>query len=197
MKNFGKLLLTLLLCFSVVGWSNSKSTENITKELKEAGYTIKYNSDEYTTVTVSESSGGKEKSQYIGYVEDDAISSIAYIELPEDSENYEDMIIGFIYASEDSDSEVTDTVKEAAEKKLKKLDLTIDDLAKGDNLFFAATGITEGDLLSGVKHIGSNRAKTQSVVMRAKTGTIRFVDAIHSLDKNEILVDLMKKYNIE
>ena len=54
----------------------------------------------------------------------------AYIELPEDSENYEDMIIGFIYASEDSDSEVTDTVKEAAEKKLKKLDLTIDDLAK-------------------------------------------------------------------
>ena len=33
--------------------------------------------------------------------------------------------------------------------------------------------------------------------MRAKTGTIRFVDAIHSLDKNEILVDLMKKYNIE
>ena len=46
MKNFGKLLLTLLLCFSVVGCSNSKSTENITKELKEAGYTIKYNSDE-------------------------------------------------------------------------------------------------------------------------------------------------------
>ena len=38
------------------------------------------------------------------------------------------MIIGFIYASEDSDSEVTDTVKEAAEKKLEKLDLTIDDL---------------------------------------------------------------------
>ena len=76
MKNFGKLLLTLLLCFSVVGCSNSKSTENITKELKEAGYTIKYNSDEYTTVTVSESSGGKEKSQYIGYVEDDAISCL-------------------------------------------------------------------------------------------------------------------------
>ena len=82
------------------------------------------------------------------------------------------------------------------DEELEKV-LTIDDLAKGDNLFFAATGITEGDLLSGVKHIGRNRAKTQSVVMRAKTGTIRFVDAIHSLDKNEILVDLMKKYNIE
>ncbi len=75
--------------------------------------------------------------------------------------------------------------------------LSIDDLAKGDNLFFAATGITEGDLLQGVKNIGNNKAKTQSVVMRAKTGTIRFVDAIHSLDKNDILVDLMKKYNME
>ena len=75
--------------------------------------------------------------------------------------------------------------------------LTIDDLAKGDELFFAATGITEGDLLKGVIQIGNNRAKTQSVVMRAKTGTIRFVDAIHNLDKNDILVDLMKKYNME
>ncbi|WP_353654882.1 class II fructose-bisphosphatase [Clostridium sp. CCUG 7971] len=75
--------------------------------------------------------------------------------------------------------------------------LDIDDLAKGDNLFFAATGITEGDLLEGVKHVGGNKAKTQSVVMRAKTGTIRFVDAIHSLDKNDILVELMKKYNME
>lgn len=75
--------------------------------------------------------------------------------------------------------------------------LLIDDLAKGDNLFFAATGITEGYLLEGVKNIDDNKAKTQSVVMRAKTGTIRFVDAIHSLDKNDILVELMKKYNMD
>lgn len=75
--------------------------------------------------------------------------------------------------------------------------LLIDDLAKGDNLFFAATGITEGYLLEGVKNIDDNKAKTQSVVMRAKTGTIRFVDAIHNLDKNDILVELMKKYNMD
>lgn len=75
--------------------------------------------------------------------------------------------------------------------------LSIDDLAKGDELFFAATGITEGDLLKGVIQVGSDKAKTQSVVMRAKTGTIRFVDAIHNLDKNDILVELMKKYNME
>ena len=75
--------------------------------------------------------------------------------------------------------------------------LTIDDLAKGDDLFFAATGITEGNLLKGVVNIGGNKARTESVVMRGKTGTIRFVNAIHNLDKNEILIDLMKKYNME
>ena len=75
--------------------------------------------------------------------------------------------------------------------------LLIDDLAKGDDLFFAATGITQGDLLKGVVSIGNNKATTQSVVMRGKTGTIRFVDAIHNLDKNDILVDLMKKYNMD
>ena len=75
--------------------------------------------------------------------------------------------------------------------------LTIDDLANGDDLFFAATGITEGNLLKGVIHVGDNKAKTESVVMRGKTGTIRFVNAIHNLDKNEILIDLMKKYNME
>lgn len=72
--------------------------------------------------------------------------------------------------------------------------LYLDDLAKGEDLFFAATGITDGDLLKGVISIGNQRATTQSVVMRAKTGTIRFVDAIHRLDKNDILIDLMKKY---
>ncbi len=75
--------------------------------------------------------------------------------------------------------------------------LTLDDLAQGEDLFFAATGITEGNLLKGVINIGNDKIKTESVVMRGKTGTIRFVDAIHSLDKNEILIDLMKKYNME
>ncbi|MPM41507.1 Fructose-1,6-bisphosphatase class 2 [bioreactor metagenome] len=75
--------------------------------------------------------------------------------------------------------------------------LTLEDLAKGDDLFFAATGITEGNLLKGVINVGDNKAKTESIVMRGKTGTIRFVDATHNLDKNEILVDLMKKYNME
>lgn len=128
MKKFGKLLLTLLLCFVFVGCSNGKSTKNITKQLKEADYTIKYKSDEYTTITISESKNGKEKSQYIAYVENDKISNIAYIELPENSEDYDNMIIGYIFVSEKSDFDVDKAAKNAAEKKLKKLDLTIDDL---------------------------------------------------------------------
>lgn len=74
--------------------------------------------------------------------------------------------------------------------------LLLEDLAKGDELFFAATGITDGDLLKGVVSLGNDRITTNSVVMRAKTGTIRFVDAIHSVDKNDILTDLMGKYSI-
>ena len=74
--------------------------------------------------------------------------------------------------------------------------LSLEDLAQGDELFFAATGITDGDLLKGVVSLGNNRITTNSVVMRAKTGTIRFVDAIHSVDKNDILTDFMGKYSI-
>ena len=74
--------------------------------------------------------------------------------------------------------------------------LSLEDLAKGDELFFAATGITDGDLLIGVVSLGNDRLTTNSVVMRAKTGTIRFVDAIHAVDKNDILTDLMGKYSI-
>ncbi|MBZ2174944.1 class II fructose-bisphosphatase [Schnuerera sp. xch1] len=61
--------------------------------------------------------------------------------------------------------------------------LTMEDLAKGKEIVFAATGVTNGELLKGVVYYGNNRAKTYSVVMRAETGTIRFVEAIHRMDK--------------
>lgn len=72
--------------------------------------------------------------------------------------------------------------------------LTLEDLVSGNEAFFAATGISDGELLKGVVYYGNNWAKTHSVVMRAKTGTIRFIEARHRLDKNEILVELMKKH---
>jgi fructose-1,6-bisphosphatase II len=60
--------------------------------------------------------------------------------------------------------------------------LTADDLVRGDNCFFAATGITDGELLRGV-HYDPKGATTQSLVMRSKSGTVRRVDAHHQLKK--------------
>jgi len=60
--------------------------------------------------------------------------------------------------------------------------LTTDDLVGGDNCFFAATGVTDGELLRGV-HYDRSGASTQSLLMRSKSGTVRQVDARHRLDK--------------
>ncbi|HEX9529800.1 MAG TPA: class II fructose-bisphosphatase [Acidimicrobiales bacterium] len=60
--------------------------------------------------------------------------------------------------------------------------LTTDDLVAGDNCFFVATGITDGELLRGV-HYDSKGASTQSLVMRSKSGTVRRIDARHRLPK--------------
>ena len=54
----------------------------------------------------------------------------------------------------------------------------MDDLVKGDDAIFAATGITDGELLRGVQFKGgpNGYATTHSVVMRAKSGTVRFIE---------------------
>lgn len=65
--------------------------------------------------------------------------------------------------------------------------LTLDDLVCGQDIFFAATGITDGDLLKGVRFLSKRKVMTHSVVMRSSTGTIRFVEAMHDLDKKELL----------
>jgi fructose-1,6-bisphosphatase II len=60
--------------------------------------------------------------------------------------------------------------------------LTANDLVRGDNCFFAATGITDGELLRGV-HYDARGATTSSLVMRSKSGTVRRVEARHALEK--------------
>lgn len=62
--------------------------------------------------------------------------------------------------------------------------LTMDDLVSSEDVFFAATGITDGELLDGVKYF-PNGARTHSLVVRGVTGTVRQVIATHSLDKLE------------
>ncbi|MFE3198967.1 class II fructose-bisphosphatase [Embleya sp. NPDC055664] len=60
--------------------------------------------------------------------------------------------------------------------------LLTDDLVRGDNVFFVATGITDGELLRGVRYRAST-ALTSSLVMRSKSGTIRQIDSQHRLAK--------------
>ena len=60
--------------------------------------------------------------------------------------------------------------------------LTTDDLVSSDNCFFAATAVTDGDLLHGVRY-DRRGAVTQSIVMRARSGTVRLVDARHDRSK--------------
>lgn len=64
--------------------------------------------------------------------------------------------------------------------------LRMNDLVKGDDAIFAATGVTDGELLRGVRLEGNARATTDSVVMRAKTGTIRFIKATHDLSRKTL-----------
>jgi fructose-1,6-bisphosphatase II len=61
--------------------------------------------------------------------------------------------------------------------------LRMEDLAKGNEIYFAATGISDGELLKGVTYSGNNIARTHSVVMRSKSGTIRFIEAVHKLSQ--------------
>jgi len=67
--------------------------------------------------------------------------------------------------------------------------LTTDDLVNGENVFFVATGITDGEWLNGVKYAG-NGVRTTSVVMRSRSGTVRTVEASHRPSKLALLTDL-------
>ncbi|KIY22490.1 MULTISPECIES: class II fructose-bisphosphatase [Mesobacillus] len=65
--------------------------------------------------------------------------------------------------------------------------LLMDDFVRGDDAIFAATGVTDGELLKGVQFKGSY-GSTHSIVMRAKSGTVRFIEGQHSLKKKPHLV---------
>jgi fructose-1,6-bisphosphatase II len=75
------------------------------------------------------------------------------------------------------------------EGKTEGMVLELDDLVSGDNVFFAATGITSGELLEGVRFLGEDRAHTQSLVMRSYSGTTRYIEADHNLAKLRLRPD--------
>ncbi|WP_019853146.1 class II fructose-bisphosphatase [Actinopolyspora mortivallis] len=67
--------------------------------------------------------------------------------------------------------------------------LTTSDLVNGENVFFCATGITDGALLRGV-HYRANRCTTHSLMMRSKSGTVRSIEGAHKLGKLNEYADL-------
>ena len=78
-----------------------------------------------------------------------------------------------------------DEERKAAEDAGYDLDrvLDTDDLVGGDDVFFAATGVTDGDLLDGVRYLDDGHATTESLVMRSRSGTVRRVQATHDRPK--------------
>jgi fructose-1,6-bisphosphatase II len=65
--------------------------------------------------------------------------------------------------------------------------LTCDDLVQGENAFFSATGVTDGDVLQGVRYQGDRGATTESLVMRSRSGTVRRIHARHDRAKMRAL----------
>jgi fructose-1,6-bisphosphatase II len=61
--------------------------------------------------------------------------------------------------------------------------LNCDDLVAGEDVFFSATGVTDGDVLQGVRYQGDRGASTESLVMRSRSGTVRRVTARHDRSK--------------
>jgi fructose-1,6-bisphosphatase II len=61
--------------------------------------------------------------------------------------------------------------------------LTHDDLVQGENCFFSATGVTDGDVLAGVRYEGARGATTESLVMRSRSGTVRRIQSRHDRSK--------------
>jgi fructose-1,6-bisphosphatase II len=65
--------------------------------------------------------------------------------------------------------------------------LTHDDLVKGDDVFFSATGVTDGDVLQGVRYEGTRGASTESLVTRTRSGTVRRIASRHDRQKLRVL----------
>jgi fructose-1,6-bisphosphatase II len=91
---------------------------------------------------------------------------------------YGGAMIGRLWPRDDEET----AKAEAAGYDVKKV-LTHDDLVKGRNCFFSATGVTDGDVLAGVRYEGAAGATTESLVMRSRSGTVRRIQSRHDRSK--------------
>ena len=70
--------------------------------------------------------------------------------------------------------------------------LLLEDLVSSDEIVFSATGITSGDLLEGVKRKG-NIARTQTLVVRGSSKTVRYINSVHNLEFKDAYLDKLLK----
>jgi fructose-1,6-bisphosphatase II len=146
--------------------------ESIIREIREAGARIKLiqDGDVAAAISVATSESGSDILFGIGGTPEGVIAAAAL-------KCQGGTILGRLHARNDDE-------RRAALDAGYDLDrvLTTEDLVAGEDVFFSATGISDGDLLKGVRYWG-NGASTQSLVMRSKSGTIRTIDATHKWQK--------------
>lgn len=146
--------------------------EQIVREVREAGARIKFitDGDVAGAIMAAREGTGVDLMVGIGGTPEGVIAACALKCL-------DGAMFGRLYPRNDEE-------RRAALEQGYDLDqvLTIDDLVRGDNVFFAATGVTDGELLRGVR-FDRHGALTQSLSMRSKSGTTRLIDARHKLKK--------------
>lgn len=146
--------------------------EDIVKEVREAGARIKFilDGDVAGAIAAARDGTGVDVLLGIGGTPEGVISAAAIKCLG-------GVIQGKLWPRNDEERQA------AADVGLDVKDvLSTDDLCAGDDVFFAATGITDGELVKGVRYQRTS-AITQSIVMRSRSGTVRVVDALHRREK--------------
>jgi fructose-1,6-bisphosphatase II len=146
--------------------------EDLVRQIREAGARIKFitDGDVAGAIMAAREGTGVDLLVGIGGTPEGVIAACALKCL-------DGVMFGRLYPRDDGE-------RRAALEQGYDLDkvLTTDDLAKGDNVFFAATGVTDGELVRGVR-FDRHGALTQSLSMRSKSGTTRVIDARHQLSK--------------
>ena len=151
--------------------------EEKVKEIREAGARIRFIGDgdvAAAMLAVSEDTG-VDLLWGIGGTPEGVLSAAAIKSLG-------GQILGRLWPRDDSE-------RQAAIDAGYDLDLVLDadELIAGDDVFFAATGVTDGDLLQGVRYLSDGHATTESLVMRSRSGTVRKVEARHDRRKLSML----------
>jgi len=146
--------------------------DEVVKEIREAGATIRFITDgdvQAALLAVSEDTG-IDLLWGIGGTPEGVLAAAAIKCLGGE-------IIGKLWPRNDEEREAALAAGYDLEKTL-----TSQDLINGDDVFFAATGVTDGDLLEGV-HRSKGFATTESLIMRSRSGTVRKVQARHDRAK--------------